>query len=158
MIDERIPNVDPKSWSYQDLIGQNKYNAWTPAITFATPGNVSTTYTDRIGSWTRKGNDVTAWCSILTSTFTHSSAAGNLRVTGLPFEVKAATNHFPIGVALLGGYTKANYTQVACYGTDGQTYLEFSARGSGQANATIAFGDVPSGGTVSVYATFVYEA
>ena len=158
MIDERIPAVDRKSWSFQDLLGQNKYNAFTPTLTFATPGDLNVTYTVRIGSWTRMGNLVMISVSINTSGFTHTTASGNLRVTGLPFTVQNTANHFPVGTLSMSGWLKVGYTVLASYGTPGQSYLEFAADGSAQAHSTLASGDVPTGGTIFLYSTLAYMA
>jgi hypothetical protein len=58
---------------------------WTPAITFATPGNLVVAYSTRLGLYTKIGQLVYTQCSMVTSTFTHTTASGIFEVTGLPF-------------------------------------------------------------------------
>lgn len=58
--------------------------AWTPAITFATPGDLSTTYAIQEGYWQKIGAFVYLICRLqFTPTFT--TAASYLKVTGMPF-------------------------------------------------------------------------
>jgi hypothetical protein len=57
---------------------------WTPTFTFATPGNVSVSYSNRLGIWRRTGNFVTLDFAVsCTPTFT--TASGILQLTGVPF-------------------------------------------------------------------------
>ncbi len=64
---------------------------WTPTITFATSGNLVVVYSTRVGQYTKIGNRVIADFNVITSTFTHTTASGNLRVAGLPFTSLATT-------------------------------------------------------------------
>jgi hypothetical protein len=121
---------------------------WTPVLTFATPGDLNVAYTSQAGRYTKIGRLVHASLLIVTSTFTHTTAGGNLRVTGLPFAVNGVVS--ARGAGVLAGYTKANYTQVSMSPTAGQSYCEFSAGGSGQAFAQLAVADMPTGGLVGV--------
>lgn len=60
---------------------------WTPVLTFATPGDQNIVYagSGQIGRYTRIGDTVFLFCHINTSTFTHTTSAGNLQITGCPF-------------------------------------------------------------------------
>src|SRR3990167_7149776 len=58
--------------------------AWTPALTFATPGDVAATYNAQTGSYFRIGPVVFFWIDLVLATFTHTTASGNLRIAGLP--------------------------------------------------------------------------
>lgn len=58
---------------------------WTPVLTFATPGDLSVVYSLQTGTYRKVGSIVTARFQIVTTTFTHTTAAGALRITGLPF-------------------------------------------------------------------------
>lgn len=130
---------------------------WTPVFTFATPGNLSVTYSTQVGSYTKIGRQVTAWFSIVTSAFTHTSASGNATITGLPFAVQNVTGYFPRGPLQWGGITKANYTAVVCGPVLNTTNMVFQASGSGQASANIAAADMPTAGTVVLVGTISYE-
>ena len=59
--------------------------SWTPAVTFATPGDVSVSYSSRTGYYSRVGNIVSAHFAITGANPTFTTASGNLQITGLPF-------------------------------------------------------------------------
>jgi hypothetical protein len=129
---------------------------WTPVLTFATPGNLSVAYTDRIGRYTKIGRLVFCDLNIETSTFTHTTASGNLNVTGLPFTSATLTNALSLGGGSWSGITKANYTQVASVVASNSSLLVFQISGSGQAVNTLVPSDMPTGGTVRLRFSFSY--
>lgn len=134
--------------------GQYAEVDWTPVLTFATPGNLAVTYSVQIGKLTRHGRMRFASFQILTTTFTHTTASGNLQVTGLP-----DTNN--ANIAVLGscewqGITKASYTQVSTSIANNTTIIQFRAFGSAQSAANITFSDMPTGGTIRLIGTIVY--
>lgn len=73
------PSSDP------NVLDDFEENTWTPVVTFATAGDVSVAYSTRIGTYVKIGRKVFIELVIVTSTFTHTTASGNLRITGLPF-------------------------------------------------------------------------
>src|SRR5439155_2986393 len=102
------------------------------------------------GSYTLSGDVLTIWGRVTTSTFTQTTASGNCKITGLPFtavSTPSALVQCSSGM-LWQGITKANYTQWAPYVVDGTNIINFGGSGSGQNLATLAVGDMPSGGTV----------
>jgi hypothetical protein len=58
---------------------------FTPAITFATPGDLSVAYSFQVGTYTKIGNRVIASVNIVTSSFSFTTASGTLSITGLPY-------------------------------------------------------------------------
>ena len=129
-------------------------NNWTPVITFATPGNLAVSYSVQSGFYYKSKNLVVLQFQILTSSFIHTTASGIMRVTGLPFPFSfSSTIH---GSLVFGGITKANYTQYAPTGIQGNSYFEIYASGSGQSLSSVASGDTPSGGTMALYGTITY--
>jgi hypothetical protein len=124
---------------------------WTPVLTFATPGDLSVTYAanSQRGTYTKVGRLVIAEFNLTTATFTHTTAVGNLTITGLPFS-NGLANASLRGQVQWAGITKANYTDIAIRMAAGASDLTFSASGSGQAASTIQPADVPTGGTVSL--------
>ena len=130
---------------------------WTPVLTFTTPGDLNVAYTTQIGRYIRTGRLVTVEFVILTSAFTHTTAAGNLVVTGLPFAASTVASMLWYGAVSWQGITKANYTEVKPGINSAGADIQFTGSGSGQNRSTIAFGDVPTGGTVALYGTVVYE-
>lgn len=132
--------------------------SWTPVLTFATAGDLSVAYTAQVGVFEKNGNEVTASCSILTSTFTHTTASGNLRVTGLQHTSATVSGAVWSGSARWRGVTKANFTDVISQVGSAVAYFEFGISGSGQVATTIQAGDMPTGGTVQIIASAKYRA
>lgn len=129
-------------------------STWTPALTFATPGDLSIAYTVNTGLYTKIGRLVVVQFVILTSTFTHTTASGAATITGFPFTVNGAID--TTGVMEWQGITKANYTQVNPRPTAGDTTALLKASGSGQALSDVAAADMPTGGTVLLRGTVSY--
>lgn len=127
---------------------------FTPALTFATVGNLSIAYSSQLGWYTKMGNVVNFGGIVTTSTFTHTSASGAFQLTGLPFTCNGT--HAGRVAAMIQGYTKANYTQVMATVNGSTTVAVFPAGGSAQTIANLASGDMPTGGTVSVRFGGVY--
>ena len=130
---------------------------WTPAVTFATPGDLSVAYTTQSGWYTKVGNVVCVWWNLLTSSFTHTTASGSLQLSGLPFAAAANSGSFNFGTLSWQGITKASYTQVAPRLVNSAQALDFIASGSAQAVSTVAFGDVPTAGTVLLRGQLTYR-
>lgn len=129
---------------------------WTPAMTFATPGDFSIAYTTQLGSYTKVGDVVHLCGMILTSTFTHSTASGNCHITGIPFNSESGGPDF-IGAVLWRGITKANYTDVVIRLGANAQIATMAASGSAQSDATISTGDMPTGGTVRSQFQLTYK-
>ena len=127
---------------------------WTPVLTFATPGNVSVTYSTQSADYTKIGRLVHANFSIITSAFTHTTASGNLRITGLPFTVGAELS---AGAVFFGGITKASYTQVVARATNGVNYIDLVASGSGVGAAAVTASDCPTGGVMQLRGSVVFR-
>lgn len=94
--------------------GANKIDqfSWTPTVTFATPGDLSITYAERIGKYWFLPNGVHIECRISFSTNAYTTASGAFRITGLPVLGRATSG---IGIAL-GSASKfdfsASFTQI----------------------------------------------
>ncbi len=134
-------------------------NTWMPAVTFATPGNLSVAYSfTPYGRYVRIGNLVHARFWLVTSTFTHTTASGALRVTGLPFtSASDASSLTSVGPLIWGGIAKATYTNVVARVNDNVNYVDFWASGSAAAAAAIGAADVPTGGTVHLQGSVSYS-
>lgn len=131
--------------------------SWTPALSFATPGNLSISYTVQEGEYTKIGNRVDAHFAINPATFTHTTASGDLQISGLPFAVGSGYSFARFqGGLRFGGITKATYTNFTVDATAGNSFLIISAGGSGVAASTVTAADVPSGGTVVLRGSVTY--
>jgi hypothetical protein len=133
---------------------------WTPALTFETAGDLSVVYAaERIGTYRKIGDLVIAQFSVQCSTFTHTTASGNLQMTGLPFaSVRNSSDFSGVGLNSFQGITKANYTQIGATTLNGASYIFFSICGSGQAAENVAAADMPSGTLKLLRGTVIYRA
>ncbi len=124
---------------------------WTPVLTFATPGNLNVVYSTQAGEWDLNDGVVRLFFGIVTSTFTHTSASGALNIIGNPFTSVDLPFNNCRGPLEWRGITKANYTHCMTGLAAGDSILTVRICGSGQANGNVAFGDTPTGGTVSLF-------
>ena len=115
---------------------------WTPAWDFVTTGDLSVTYTAQTGTYTKIGDVVILNCIVNVSAFTYSTASGNLKLIGLPYNVSGA-----VGVNLQG-WTKTNYTQIQAQGSG--SFIQFIASGSGQNRSLVSSNDIASGSDVEI--------
>jgi hypothetical protein len=129
---------------------------WTPTLTFSTAGDLSVTYSVQAGAYTKVGNVVTVSANIVTSAFTHTTAASNCRVTGLPFTASATGR--AIGAVLFQGITNANLTQLVAQVENSTDYVEFLGSKSATNSVTIAAADMPTGGSVILRFSVTYRA
>jgi hypothetical protein len=127
---------------------------WVPEITFATPGDFAVTYAAQSGTWKSDGRTVTLTGLIFTSAFTHTTAAGALSITGLPFE--ATGSDLALGVISFQGITAAGYTQINPFITPGTSVMGVSLSGSGLTSTTLGVAHMPTGGTVLLNPTMTY--
>jgi hypothetical protein len=127
--------------------------AMTPAVTFATPGNLSVAYTTQTGKYVLRDGMVHADIQIVTSTFTHTTASGNLSITGFPFASVLAGQ---MGAMDFQGITKAGYTQVNIR-TTATTAMDAVASASGSAVSAVTAADMPTGGTVIIQGSIAYR-
>jgi hypothetical protein len=121
---------------------------FTPVLTFSSPGNLSVSYSTQIGKYTIVQNRLFYDIVILTSSFTHTTASGDLRVSGLPYTVSATSNYTAPAPLIFQGITKAGYTQFSPTLDYGNAFIRILASASGIALSSVSTADVPSGGTV----------
>jgi hypothetical protein len=124
-------------------------------LTFEVPGNLSFAGTTPF-KWTRTGNLCTVSFAIDSSTFTHTTSSGLLRLTGLPFTVQTGDQSGLGVLSAFQGITKSSYTQFGVRAVAGQTYMQVYASGSGQSTAQVLASDMPTGGTIVLYGSVTY--
>lgn len=121
---------------------------WTPALTFATPGDLNIAYTSQFGEWFLRDGLLTQHFYIVTSTFTHTTASGNLRITGLHLPSKTlATMQWAGALSHLRGVTKASFTHFGVSVGSAATFLSILASGSAVTEAVLTVADLPTGTT-----------
>lgn len=128
---------------------------WTPTLTAATPGNLTVAYTTRLGRYIKNLPFVTLQFELETSSFTHTTASGEARITGLPFLVDPLATYSGF-MTFFGGFTKANYTQMGTRASSAN-FISFAISGSGQVATSPAITDFPSGGTVRLTGEITYK-
>lgn len=148
----------PAAGMTSQLLNWYEEGTWTPAFSFQTPGNLSITYVDQIGRYTRIGNRVTAQCFLVSSTFTHTTASGYAKITGMPFNANSTSGLFNVGALFFSGFTIANYTNFAV-STEPSVNNAFLIYASASALA-YKFLDAthfPTGGTVKFIFSISYQ-
>lgn len=131
---------------------------WTLELTFATAGDLACAYTYQIGTYTKIGRIVKCNFRIETSSFTHTTASGNLQITGLPYPVRTLSNLRFTGTVLVSGVTKAGYSQFNTIADSALSYLTVQACGTGVAASNVTAANMPTGGTVILTGEITYEA
>jgi hypothetical protein len=131
---------------------------WTPTLGFATPGDETVTLSTTFGSWTRNGDLVMAMFNLVTSTFTHTTASGNIEIGGLPVASANVANQVAKGILTWQGITNAVYTQVNLTLAPNASLMTLEGIGSGQTVTPIDEGDMPSAGSVILSGHILYKA
>lgn len=129
---------------------------FTPVLSFVTPGNLSVVYNTQTAFYTKIGRQVTVSVAIDTSTFTHTTASGQMLISGVPFTALGTPNNRATGAVVFTGITKASYTQVSCIIEAGQSVITFQASASAQPVSNVVATDMPTGGTVQLFLTITY--
>jgi len=132
-----------------ELLNWYEEGTWTPTFTFGTPGNLNIVYSSQVGKYTRIGRTVHVEMTLATSTFTHTTAAGNATINGLPFTIGGTDATTLAGAC--GGYVNVTYPILGMqlFPTVSSIFL---VKGGPGAGAPTTFVDFPSGGTL--YITF----
>ena len=147
---------DGSGTTTSEVLSDYEEGTWTPTLTFATPGNLSVAYTYQVGKYTKVGRLVTVQFALNLSTFTHTTASGELNITGLPFSsVNAQDQGF--GSCLFKGITKAGFTQFSPGSIISSNAIRFWASGSGVTQSTVDAADMPTAGNVILYGSFTYH-
>lgn len=138
------------------LIGLSDVSPWTPVLTCTTPGNLAVGYATQAGRIKKLGNLAVANGSIITNSFTHTTASGSVAITGLPYTSLNVTNLAAQGSTTVGGITKASYTQFTARVLPNTSSVSIVGSGSGVAASDVTITNMPSGGTVVLIFTIVY--
>ena len=130
---------------------------WTPVLTCVTPGDLAITYNAQVGYYSRQGSLVTIHFQLNTSAFTHTTAAGAISLTGVPYASSSVSISFQ-GIATFSGFTSAGYTQMNSTVGAGLQTVAFTKSGTGVAVANVNITDFPTGGSFFMRGTIVYQA
>ena len=141
---------------HADFIDGNSSGTWTPTLSFTTPGDLSVTFSTQYGAWVRIRGRIRIEFNMQTSTFTHTTASGDLQISGLPFTVKNLTASAGRGTLTFQGITKVNYTQFTPRALVNTKKFDFEASGSGQSRVVTDSGDLPTGGSIFLAGSLEY--
>jgi hypothetical protein len=117
---------------------------WTPTVTFATPGNLSVSYSENLGNYTKIGRIWIINFIIITSSFTHTTASGAFYIAGLPF---SPLNYYT-GAFDFQGITKVNYTNFVLKPPGSAANIGVLTGASGLNRRAIDATAVPTGGSL----------
>lgn len=125
---------------------------WTPTLTFATPGDLAVTYSTQSGFYTKIGRFVSIQCNVAASSFTHTTASGQFRISGLPF-VPAISSSGSVGFTngIVAGAGSLLVILVS-----GGTFPFYSYTGSTGTTATVTTAGVASGSAKETRVTAEY--
>lgn len=154
----KSPPIKFSNTDYDDPLAFDWYSEedWTPTITFDTAGDLSVVYdTPRTGVLIRKAGEVTYWFEVKTTTFTHTTASGNLRIGGITADYLAT--HLAQGNIDFQGITKAGYTNYNLRALVGASYFHVHASGTGVGISSVQASDMPSGGTVILRGSITFK-
>ena len=125
-----------------ELLNDYEEGTWTPTLNFLVPGDLSVAYSTQLGRYTKIGRKVSLQFTIITTTFTWTTASSILYIQGLPFPASNVTNLKPAGIFRSSGITGAGTTGstwaiLAMDPNESQIYLQASAFNGGT-NTAIA--------------------
>jgi hypothetical protein len=130
------------SGAYLGCYGPNRAraNTFLPVLTFATPGDLSVSYTVRNGLYWHESNGIRFEIRILASSITYTTASGSLRVAGLPISQLA-------GFDLVGDISVVSWSKITL--TSGYTALVAGKSVSADVIAILQTGSGEPYGSVS---------
>ena len=156
----QFPATQVPSSNANCLDDYEENTAATPlALTFATPGDLSVAYTRQVTQYIKTGRQVTVWFNIVTSAFTHTTASGNLQLTGLPFTVATITDYNFVGSCGWSGLNlQAGYTFVGPQTSSASTILIFYMSGDNVAGGNITTTEATTGASIVLRGSITYIA
>lgn len=129
-------------------------DSWTPTLTFATAGDLSVIYSNRVGQLVSIGKLRIATFNV-TATPTFSSASGNMQITGLPVTAEPSlVTYGPLGS--FSNITKAGFTQfnVQVFGSQ----FTFIGLASGTSASAVTAANISSGVATQLRAQVIFES
>ena len=117
----------------------NTYSAlqtWTPVFTFATPGNLTVSYANQAGYYTRIGNIVTLFMN-LSCTPTYTTSSGVVNITGLPFTANSNFNAVGMALSVDNNPFPAGTSYISSLLGGGTSIITFYASGSATSGGSL---------------------
>jgi hypothetical protein len=144
----QVASADPNT------LDDYEEGTWTPTL-FMT--GVTVVYSTQQGTYRKIGNAVFVQFQVISSSFTFTSASGDLLIGSLPFVAGGGNaQRFGAGVLDFSGITMPNYTQIGVRTENGFDFLALNRSGSGQSNQSVTSSNVTSGTNVRVSGEMFY--
>lgn len=129
--------------------------SWTPTYTCGAPGNLSVVYNSRGGTYTKIGRIVTFSMILTTTSFAHTTASGDIIITGLPFTISTAWR----ASVTLGNFTVNTAADGVVTAMVTATTIRFSYSATSNGTTTIIqVANNPSGVNIEYQISGFYEA
>lgn len=133
---------------------------WTPAMSFATQGDLGVVYGVNVGRYYRFLNLVYVTFAMETSNFNYTTSSGEFRVLGLPFPSGTASSlgggiHF--GNLSFEGIVMAGFTQFTPAAVAGNSYLVITGSGESQTMTGLTTTQVGAGTQKKLYGSLLYS-
>lgn len=150
----QVPSADPNT------LDDYEEGTWTPTLTFVTPGNLTVTYTTRLGTYTKTGRQVDLCWQVLTSAFTWTTGSGQVLLTGAPFNTLAIANGpQAIGSLAHQGPTMAStYVTISPYIIQSSSQISFFQSSPSAGLASLTATNFPTGTVFNLYGSLSYGA
>lgn len=145
--------------SGSNFLNDYEEGTFTASVTAQTVGDLSVSYGVRVGRYTRIGNRVFFTIRIELSSFTYSTASGQLRISGLPITSDSTANNISTCAASLDEWNNGGTeTSIAGRIVNNVSYVRFL----GSPNDGSSWGDInithfASGSTPRFEVSGVYE-
>lgn len=144
------PSADPNT------LDDYEEGTWTPGVSFATPGDLSVAYSTQSGRYTKVGRSFMFDGTLVTSSFTYTTATGTLRVSGLPFAPSGGIPAVTLG-RWSGVLSAVATPQIVASVSGTVILLEVMNVGAGTA-ASLTQANAASGTQKSIFLTGHYPA
>lgn len=143
----------------KQLLQENYANGtWTPSVTFSAVGNFVPTYLLRVGYYHRIEDFCMISMMLRWTSNAHTTASGNLRITGLPFAATAdmATQTIPIGrTDTLSISSTGRGLGLVC--TAGSTEATIAQTLNAATSTTLGLAEAPASSTFRVEVNGLYK-
>jgi hypothetical protein len=130
---------------------------WTPVSTAATPGNWAVTYTTQLGFWHRIGDRIFFDCILVASAVTHTTASGQILVTGLPLASKNTASRNVIVACEWDGLTFTSGFALVGRILPNTTQIQFILSNNANGGRALLTGDHTTGNGIVFMMSGSYE-
>lgn len=149
----QIPSANPNT------LDDYEEGTWTPVFDFATPGDLTVTYTDQNGYYTKIG-DLVYLSARVYGTLTFSTSSGSFRISGLPFQFSGIGSNLASvmyqGAAISWASSNVRPSLIGLNNSQGN--IMFYVVGSGQSWANISASNITSGGVLNMFVSLTMKA